>query len=113
MKTKSSRHELSESALHLIAERFRVLGEPHRLKLITALEGGPRNVTDLVRATGTTQANVSRHLQALTRAGLLSRRKAGLNVYYAIAEPQIFRMCEHVCGSLRHQLAARMDAMGG
>ena len=54
---------LSEEALELVARRFAVLAEPMRLRLIQALFEGERNVTELVDATGGTQANVSRHLQ--------------------------------------------------
>jgi len=102
-----NRKNLSDAALGLIASRFKLLGEASRLKLLIALEDGERNVTDLVVATGLTQANVSRHLAALTDGGVLSRRKEGLNVYYEIADPDIFRMCESVCGSLQKTLGAR------
>jgi DNA-binding transcriptional ArsR family regulator len=102
-----NRKQLSDAALGLIASRFRLLGEASRLKLLIALEGGERNVTDLVIATGLTQANVSRHLAALSEGGVLSRRKEGLNVYYEIADPDIFHMCESVCGSLQKTLGAR------
>lgn len=90
--------------MEMIARRFRVLSEASRLKLIIALEDGERNVSALVAATGLTQANVSRQLQALTDAGILGRRKEGLNVIYHIADPSIFEMCNHVCGSLQRRI---------
>lgn len=102
-----NRKKLSDEALSLIASRFKLLGEASRLKLLIALEEGERNVSDLVMATGLTQANVSRHLAALTEGGVLARRKEGLNVYYEIADPDIFTMCETVCGSLQKTLGAR------
>ena len=104
------RSRLSEAALELIAARFRVLGEPMRLKLLVALEPGERNVTELVTATGATQANVSRHLQTLAEAGIVGRRKEGLNVYYFIADPTIFDLCENVCGSLQKRLDTQARA---
>ncbi|MFI4936791.1 MAG: ArsR/SmtB family transcription factor, partial [Caulobacterales bacterium] len=73
---------LSDEALQLVAHRFSVLAEPMRLRLIQALFEGERNVTDLVDATSGTQANVSRHLQTLTAAHILTRRKEGLQVFY-------------------------------
>ena len=91
-------------ALELIAARFRVLGEPNRLRLILALEAGERSVTELVAATGLSQANVSRHLHALAEGGILARRKAGLRVIYSIADKGIFDLCDHVCGSLMQRL---------
>ena len=66
----------------------------------------------LVEATGGTQANISRHLQTLTQAHLLSRRKEGLQVFYAIADPSIFRLCELVCGSLEKELIRQAGVFG-
>jgi ArsR family transcriptional regulator len=96
---------LSDAALELIALRFKALSEASRLKLIHALKGGELNVTELVSATGLTQANTSRHLQVLVEAGILKRRKEGLNVLYTIADKSIFDLCETVCGSVQRRLA--------
>ena len=97
-------HALSSEALTLIARRFAVLGEPMRLRLVHALFTGEQNVTALVALTGGTQANVSRHLQMLTHAHLVSRRKVGAQVFYAISDPTLFKLCDLVCGSLEKQL---------
>ena len=101
---------LTEGAMELVARRFAVLSEPMRLRLIQALFDGEKNVTALAEATGGTQANVSRHLQTLTEAHLLQRRKEGLQVFYSIADPSIFPLCELVCGSIEKRLAAQADA---
>lgn len=101
----SKRGPLSDEAMQLVARRFAVLSEPMRLKLVHALVDGEKNVNTLVEETGGTQANVSRHLQTLTQASILSRRKEGLQVFYAIEDQSIFRLCELVCGSLEKQLA--------
>jgi ArsR family transcriptional regulator len=100
-------NKLPPEALELVAARFRVLGEPNRLRLISALEQGEKNVSELVAATELTQANVSRHLQTLTEAGLLGRHKEGLNVYYFIADETLFKLCDLVCSRLRKDLAAK------
>lgn len=106
------RQQLSDQALELIAARFRVLGEPMRLRLLIALESGERNVSSLVEAVGATQANVSRHLQTLAEAGIVGRRKEGLNVFYFISDPSIFDLCEGVCGSLQRRIDAQARAFG-
>jgi ArsR family transcriptional regulator len=102
--TRAAHAELSPEAIELIAARFRVLGEPSRLKLIHALNGGERSVNQLTEAAGLTQANASRHLQTLMEAGILKRRKQGIQVLYSVADTNIFNLCEHVCGSLQQRL---------
>ena len=97
-------HPLPPGVLEMVARRFAVLAEPMRLRLIQALFDGERNVSELVAATRGTQANVSRHLQTLTAAHVLARRKEGLQVFYRIADPSIVKLCELVCGSLEKQL---------
>jgi len=96
---------LNDQALEIVARRFAVLAEPMRLRLISALFDGEKNVTGLVAATGGTQANVSRHLQTLLAAHMLDRRKEGLQVYYRISDPNIPRLCQLVCGGLEKSLA--------
>ena len=104
---------LSDAALEMVARRFAVLAEPMRLRLIQALFAGEKSVNGLVEETGGTQANISRHLQTLTQAHILSRRKEGLQVFYAIADPTIFTLCEQVCGSLEKQFNKQVEAFGG
>jgi ArsR family transcriptional regulator len=102
---------LSDDALALVARRFAVLAEPSRLRLLQCLFAGERSVNALVELTGGTQANVSRHLQTLAHAHMVSRRKEGLQVFYAIADPSIFKLCELVCGSLEKTLTRQADAL--
>lgn len=85
--------DLTNDPLELVAERFRVLGEANRLRLANALRSGELSVTELVTLTGLTQANVSRHLSALTMAGFLGRRKEGLKVLYFVVDPSLFDVC--------------------
>jgi ArsR family transcriptional regulator len=109
MGTKATPHKglhraLPPDAVEMIAARFKVLSEPIRLHLLMALEAGEKTVTELVEASGATPTGVSRHLQALARAGILARRKAGNSAFYRIIDPAIFELCNHVCGSLARQL---------
>ncbi|MBI5768442.1 MAG: helix-turn-helix transcriptional regulator [Verrucomicrobia bacterium] len=109
----SKPRSLSDDAIVLIARRFAVLAEPMRLRLIHALFDGEKNVTRLVEITGGTQANVSRHLQMLTHSHLVSRRKEGMQVFYSIADPTLFKLCDLVCGSLEKQIAKQAESFGG
>ena len=104
---------LTEEAFELIAGRFRVLAEPMRLRLLHALGDAEMSVSDLVAATNAGQANVSKHLGILLDSGLVARRKAGLNVFYRVADPSVFDMCEAVCSSVGRRLTAHHAAIRG
>ena len=96
-------HPLPEPLAELIAERFRVLGEPMRIRLLDSLREGSATVQELQEATGASQQNVSKHLGVLLRSGLVSRSKEGNFSRYAIADEGVFDLCEQVCGGLRRQ----------
>ena len=102
---------LTPELLDLVAERFKALSEPARLRLLNALRGGERTVTELMEATGLGQANVSKHLQLLHFMGFVNRRKSGLFVYYALADEDVFTLCDLVCGRLQAQEAARRGVL--
>ena len=107
MPKNTSKQTLSGEAIELIAARFHALGEVSRLKLIVAVGNGEKNVSQLVEATGLSQANVSRHLQTLTDAGILVRRKEGVCVFYSTADPTVFDLCEVVGTSLQKRLSGQ------
>ena len=86
--------DLTPEALELIAARFRVLSEPMRLRILHAIGEGEMTVTELVEGLEAGQANVSKHLGVLLDAGVVARRKEGLNAYYSIADETIFQLCE-------------------
>lgn len=103
---------LTPERARIIAERFRVLGEPMRLALLHALQAGERSVGELVTATGAGQANVSKHLQLLYHQGFVERRKEGVTTFYRIADPHVFDLCEMVCGGIEEGLRSKQRAMG-
>lgn len=103
---------LSPAAIDLVAERFRTLGEPMRLRLLDALRHGERAVGHLVEETGAGQANVSKHLQILHAAGFVTRRREGTTVYYTLADPTVFQLCDLVCGRVEAGLEAKRKALG-
>ena len=89
---------MSPNLLQELSERFKALGEPARLQLLSALRDGEQSVSDLVSSTGLGQANVSKHLQQLCAAGFLTRRKEGTFAYYALADDEVFALCDVMCG---------------
>jgi len=99
---------LTPTLIDLVAERFRALGEPARLRILSSLRGGEQTVSELVAATALSQANVSKHLQLLHGAGFVERRKEGLNVRYRLADPAVFQLCDLMCGRLEAEARERM-----
>lgn len=91
--------------MHLIAQRFRVLGEPVRIRLLDSLRDGARTVGELTVLVDASQQNVSKHLGVLHQAGLIDRAKQGTSVRYAITDEWVFDLCDLVCGSLRRQVS--------
>jgi len=108
--------QLSPAALGLMADFFKVLSEVSRLQIVCTLKTGSKNVTEIIEATGLGQANVSKHLKILTQAGIASRQQQGPNVYYQIANPFVFELCDLVCDSLSvqfEQQTQRLQALKG
>ena len=95
---------LSETLIELVAQRFRVLGEPMRIKLLDRLRDGEATVGELQEALGASQQNVSKHLGILHAAGMVTRTKDGNHARYAISDPSVFELCDQVCGGVRRQL---------
>ena len=98
-------HPLPDELVELIARRFRVIGEPMRIRLLDRLREGEATVNELSEALGASQQNVSKHLGVLAEVGILGRRKQGNHAYYEIADEGVLALCEQVCGSLERQLA--------
>jgi DNA-binding transcriptional ArsR family regulator len=97
--------QMPESMLELVAGCFQALSDPTRLKLLRALKSGEKTVQDLVAMFEWTQPNISRHLSILARSGMVKKTKRGPFVYYSIANPRIFTLCDNVCGHVGDMLA--------
>ena len=103
-------HPLPEPLVELVAGRFRVLGEPMRIKLLDRLRDGDATVHELQVALGASQQNVSKHLGVLLNAGIVSRTKRGTSSRVLDRRPGVFELCDQVCGGLRRQVA-ELDAI--
>jgi DNA-binding transcriptional ArsR family regulator len=97
-------HPLPEPLIELVAQRFRVLGEPMRIRLLDQLREADATVGELQQALDASQQNVSKHLAILHAAGIVSRTKDGNHTRYSIGDPTVFELCDHVCGGVRRQL---------
>ncbi len=93
--------------LDAAAARFRLLGDPTRLRLLRALYSADElTVQDLADGTGQSHANTSKHLRHLAQAGVVEGRRDGLHVHYRITDPTLRQLCDLVCNALDHPPAA-------
>ena len=98
----------SDEVFELAAEVFRVMSAPMRLKIISCLCNGERNVTQLLEAIDTTQPNMSQHLNTLYQAGVIGRRREGVQIFYRIINDRVVTLCRAVCT----QIAIESDMKG-
>jgi DNA-binding transcriptional ArsR family regulator len=87
----------SDEVFELAAEVFRVMSAPMRLKIIACLCNGERNVSELLAEIATTQPNMSQHLNTLYQAGVLGKRRDGVQIYYRITNDRVVTLCRAVC----------------
>ena len=109
----SPHQPLPDPVIELVARRFRVLGEPMRIRILERLRGGEQTVQELTEALAASQQNVSKHLNILLDAGIVTRRKEGTSALYGIADPSVYQLCESVCGGLQRQFADLANLVGG
>jgi DNA-binding transcriptional ArsR family regulator len=87
----------SDEVFELAAEVFRVMSAPMRLKIIASLCNGEKNVSELLSEIETTQPNMSQHLNTLYQAGVLGKRREGVQIYYRITNDRVVTLCRAVC----------------
>jgi DNA-binding transcriptional ArsR family regulator len=95
--------KLQLTDLERVAAFFRAFSEPTRLALLQELKEGPSSVGELVEVLPSTQANISKQLQVLYHAGILSREKIGTSVVYEICEPIVLDLCKIACDKLNRE----------
>lgn len=104
---------MNPALLEMVAERFKALSDRARLSLLQELRDGPHTVNELVEATGMGQANVSRHLSQLFAAALVTREREGVYVRYQLADQDVLKLCELVCGRIEDELTERKRLVAG
>jgi len=103
-------NEIPDEVLDLMASRFRMLADPTRLAILRLLiKEGEKSVSEVVIATSRNQANISKHLKQLAEAGLVARRKEGLQVFYRLNDPLVERLCELVCDSIYKEMQHEVE----
>ncbi len=102
----------SPQLLDLVADRFKALSDRARLNLLQELRAGSRTVNELAAATNMGQANVSRHLAVLFANGLVARERDGVYVRYELADADVLKLCDLVCGRIESEVADRRKLLG-
>jgi ArsR family transcriptional regulator len=93
----------SDEVFEKVADLFRLMSAPMRLRIISALCDGEKNVGELLAEIDTTQPNMSQHLNTLYQAGVLGKRRAGVQIYYRIINDRVVTLCRTVCEQISSQ----------
>jgi DNA-binding transcriptional ArsR family regulator len=102
-----SAHVESDEVFDAAAEVFRVMAAPMRLKIISSLCNGEKNVSQLLAEIATTQPNLSQHLNTLHKAGVVGRRRDGVQIYYRIINDRVVTLCRAICTQIAIEADAR------
>ena len=89
-------------------EILKAMAQETRLRILELLRGGERCVCEIYPAIGEEQSNVSRHLNLMEKAGILSRRKEGLKIIYGIKYPEVLNILELAREILQQELQGRL-----
>jgi len=92
---------VDEKVYEAEAEYFKALSHPTRIKIVQYLKGGERCVCEIVPYLKEEQSNVSRHLAALKRVGILSSRKEGVSVYYKVQDENVYKILDLALSSVK------------
>ncbi|MHC5083769.1 MAG: ArsR/SmtB family transcription factor [Planctomycetota bacterium] len=93
------------------AEIAKAIAHPVRVGVAEYLAGGEQCVCDIADFVGTERSNLSKHLSVMTAAGVLSNRKEGLNVMYAIKTPCILKFLACIKECLKEQLTEQQKLL--
>lgn len=105
---------LSEKAVfEMQAEICKTLTNPKRIEILNALKNEEKTVSEIVAALGVSKANVSQHLAVMRHKGILSTRRAGVNIYYRVSNPKVIEACSLMKEVLFEQHAAKKKIVTG
>ena len=98
--TETHKMVMTDQTFESAADLFRVMSAPMRLKIINCLCDGEKNVSYLLTQVNTTQPNMSQHLNTLYKAGILNKRRDGVQIFYSIRDQRIVSICNAVCSDI-------------
>lgn len=83
---------ISPATVETLAETFRVLGDPTRVRILDALSTGEQCVCEIAAFVGISESAVSHQLRLLRGMRLVRPRRAGRQVFYAIDDHHILEL---------------------
>lgn len=111
MQKQRAHADLSDEAIHLVAARLRLLGDPARLRILRELLRGECSVLELAERVGLQQPSVSKHLSALRSEGIVARRQEGLHSFYSVADDSVSQLCDIVCEGLAKRFTGHLASL--
>lgn len=94
-----AKYFINESNICLITDKFKILSEESRLRILYVLQDGEKSVSKIIEETGYLQSNVSKQLKILMDANIVSLRTEGKHHYYSISDTQILKICQIICST--------------
>ena len=92
-------HLMVAEDVQALADTFRILGDPTRVRILDALTAGELCVNDIAELVGTSESAVSHQLRLMRGMRLVRPRRAGRQVYYSIDDQHILSLFQQ---GLRH-----------
>ena len=104
---------MEEKIFHMHAEVCKSMANPTRLKIMNLLREEEKSVEELRNKLKLPKANLSQHLGVLRQRGIVSTRRAGLNIYYKVANPKMIKACDLLREVLFEQLQESRQLIRG
>jgi ArsR family transcriptional regulator len=93
------------------AEILKAIAQETRLSILELLRDGERCVCEIFPAINQEQSNVSRHLNMMQKAGILTRRKDGLRIFYAVKHSEVLEIINLAAAIMRSETGRRNDLL--
>ena len=93
------------------AEILKAIAQETRLSILELLRNGERCVCEIFPAINCEQSNVSRHLNMMQKAGILTRRKDGLRIFYAVKHPEVLAIIDLATAIMKSEVGHRHDLL--
>jgi ArsR family transcriptional regulator len=103
---------MDNTATHFMqVEILKAVAQETRLSILELLRDGERCVCEIFPAIGQEQSNVSRHLNMMQKAGILTRRKEGLKIFYAVKHAETLAIIDLAATILKREAGDRHELL--